>query len=239
MLSPPNTPTTTKTPQLEPSWLAVMGDVFERPQMQALRTFLAEEKRQHTVYPPGHEIFAAFAATPFEDVRVVILGQDPYHGAGQAHGLCFSVLPGVRPPPSLANIFQEIQSDLGIARPDNGYLMPWARQGVLLLNAVLTVRAGQPQSHAGHGWEEFTDRAILELNRRREGIVFALWGSPAQKKAAVVDRSRHLVLTAPHPSPLAAHRGFFGCRHFSQINAHLQRRGHPAINWSLPTLFPR
>lgn len=231
-------PSHPKPPQLEPSWLAVMGDVFDQPYMQALRQFLVEEKQHATVYPPGPEIFSAFWATPFDDVRVVILGQDPYHGEGQAHGLCFSVQPEVRPPPSLQNIFQEIQTDLGIARPDNGYLMPWARQGVLLLNAVLTVRAGQPQSHAGHGWEQFTDRAILELNRRREGIVFALWGSPAQKKAAVVDRSRHLVLSAPHPSPLSAHRGFLGCRHFSQINAHLQRRGQSPINWSLPTMHP-
>ncbi len=229
---------TQKAPQLEPSWLAVMGDVFEQPYMQNLRTFLREEKRQHAVYPPGPDIFNAFWATPFDSVRVVILGQDPYHGDGQAHGLCFSVRPEVRPPPSLVNIFQEIRSDVGIALPDNGNLLPWARQGVLLLNAVLTVRAGQPQSHAGQGWELFTDRAISELNRRREGLVFALWGSPAQRKAQSVDRSRHLVLTAPHPSPLAAHRGFFGCKHFSQINAHLQARGQTPINWSLPSLAP-
>ena len=225
-----------KTPQMEPSWLAVMGDAFAQPYMQNLRAFLREEKRTQTVYPPGADIFNAFWATPFDNVRVVILGQDPYHGPGQAHGLCFSVQPGVKPPPSLVNVFAEIQADLGIARPDNGNLQPWARQGVLLLNAVLTVRAGQPQSHAGQGWEQFTDRAIQELNRRREGLVFALWGSPAQRKAQTVDRSRHLVLTAPHPSPLSAHRGFLGCKHFSQINAHLLARGQAPINWSLPSI---
>ena len=230
--------TAAKPPQLEPSWLAVIGDAFVQPHMRELREFLQVEKRAHTVYPPGHEIFAAFAATPFDAVRVVILGQDPYHGAGQAHGLAFSVRPGVPPPPSLLNIFQEIQQDLGLARPDNGNLLPWARQGVLLLNAVLTVRAGQPLSHAQRGWETFTDRAIAELNRRREGLVFALWGAPAQRKAASVDRSRHLVLTAPHPSPLSAYRGFFGCRHFSRINEHLQARGEPPINWALPSDLP-
>ncbi len=232
------TQTAQKTPQLEPSWLAVMGDAFEQPYMQKLRAFLLEEKRGQTVYPPGADIFNAFWATPFDDVRVVILGQDPYHGAGQAHGLCFSVRPDVRPPPSLVNIFQEIRTDVGVPLPDNGNLLPWAKQGVLLLNSVLTVRAGQPQSHAGQGWEQFTDRAISELNRRREGLVFALWGSPAQKKAQSVDRSRHLVLTAPHPSPLAAHRGFFGCKHFSQINAHLVSRGQAPINWALPSIVP-
>ncbi len=231
-------PTTHKPPQLEPSWLAVMGDTFEQPYMQNLRAFLREEKRSQVVYPPGPDIFNAFWATPFDAVRVVILGQDPYHGAGQAHGLCFSVQPGVPPPPSLVNVFKEIQADTGIALPDNGNLMPWARQGVLLLNAVLTVRAGQPQSHANQGWEQFTDRAIAELNRRRDGLVFALWGTPAQRKAQSVDRSRHLVLTASHPSPLAAYRGFFGSKHFSQINAHLLARGGTPINWSLPSLLP-
>ena len=230
-----------KPPQLEPSWLAVMGDAFAQPYMLNLKAFLQEEKRTHTVYPRGSDIFNAFWATPFDAVRVVILGQDPYHGAGQAHGLCFSVADGVRPPPSLVNIFTEIESDLGILRPDRrgtptGNLLPWARQGVLLLNAVLTVREGQPQSHAGQGWELLTDRVIQELNRRREGLVFALWGAPAQRKAQAVDRSRHLVLTAPHPSPLSAHRGFHGCKHFSQINAHLIARGQAPINWSLPSL---
>ncbi|MBI5610077.1 MAG: uracil-DNA glycosylase [Deltaproteobacteria bacterium] len=223
-----------RSPNLEPSWMAVMGDVFDEEYMRELRAFLVEEKQKYTVYPPGKDIFNAFWYTPFDQVRVVILGQDPYHGPGQAHGLCFSVQPHVPPPPSLQNIFKEIHDDLGIGIPDHGYLVHWARQGVLLLNAVLTVRAGSPQSHAGQGWEAFTDRAIAELNRRRSDLVFALWGSPAQKKAAAVDRSRHLVLTAPHPSPLSAHRGFLGCRHFSQINRWLTEHGQPPIDWGLP-----
>lgn len=227
---------TQRTPDLEPGWLAVLGDVFEQPFMHQLRQFLVEEKRQHTVYPPGKDIFAAFRHTPFQQVRVVILGQDPYHGPGQAHGLCFSVRPGVPPPPSLQNIFAEIQSDLGIVRPRHGYLTHWADQGVLLLNTVLTVRAGQAGSHQGRGWEVFTDRVIHELNRRQEGLVFLLWGSPAQRKAAGVDRNRHLVLTAPHPSPLSAHRGFLGCKHFSQTNAWLAARGQQIIDWGLPPL---
>ncbi len=229
--------TDTRVPNLHPSWLAVLGDAFEQPHMRELRAFLVEEKRHHPVFPPGADIFNAFAATPFDQVRVVVLGQDPYHREGQAHGLSFSVRPGVPIPPSLQNILKEIRADLGLtAPPTHGCLLHWARQGVLLLNAVLTVRAGQPQSHAGQGWESFTDRAILELNRRREGLVFALWGTPAQRKAAMVDRSRHLVLAAPHPSPLSAHRGFLGCRHFSRINEHLTARGEAPIDWSLPPL---
>ena len=225
-----------RTPQLEPSWLAVLGDAFEQPYMQQLRAFLVEEKKNFTVYPPGADIFNAMWNTPFESVRVVILGQDPYHGPGQAHGMCFSVRQGIHPPPSLQNVFKEIERDLKIPHPNHGCLTSWARQGVLLLNAVLTVRAGQPQSHAGKGWEQFTDRAIAELNRRHEGLVFALWGNAAQKKAAMVDRSRHLVLTAPHPSPLSAYQGFIGCGHFSRINEHLQRRGTAPIQWSLPPM---
>lgn len=225
---------TPRTPQLEPSWLAVLGDAFDQPYMQQLRTFLVEDKKHFTIYPPGKDIFNAFSYTPFESVRVVILGQDPYHGAGQAHGLCFSVRPGVPTPPSLQNIFKEIERDLKAPRADHGCLTAWARQGVLLLNAVLTVRAGQPQSHAGKGWELFTDRVIAELNRRHDGLVFALWGAAAQRKAAMVDRSRHMVLTAPHPSPMSAHTGFLGCGHFSRINEHLLRRGTPPIQWALP-----
>lgn len=219
---------------LEPGWMAVMGDIFHEPFMRDLRAFLVEEKQRSAVYPPGKDIFAAFWATPFDQVRVVILGQDPYHGPGQAHGLSFSVPQGVSIPPSLQNIFQEIHTDLGLGVPDHGNLMHWARQGVLLLNATLTVRAGSPGSHTGQGWEVFTDRAIAELNRRHEGLVFLLWGSNAQRKGAIVDRSRHLVLTAPHPSPLSAYRGFLGCRHFSQTNQWLQRHAQPAIDWGLP-----
>ena len=203
--------------------------------MQALAAFLRAEKQagKH-LYPPGSEIFNAFAHTPFAAVRVVILGQDPYHGAGQAHGLCFSVRPRVRVPPSLDNIFREIQRDLGIARPDHGCLVAWADRGVLLLNSVLTVEDGRPASHQGKGWEGFTDAAIDALNREREGLVFLLWGAYAQRKGALIDSQRHCVLKAVHPSPLSAHRGFIGCGHFSAANRYLQAHGQAPMDWSLP-----
>lgn len=221
--------------QLEPSWKARVGDWLLRPEMQELSGFLRQRKAAGArVFPPGPQIFAAFDATPFEQVKVVILGQDPYHGEGQAHGLCFSVLPGVPVPPSLLNIYKEIQDDLGIARPDHGYLMPWARQGVLLLNAVLAVERGRAGAHQNKGWEGFTDHVVETLNREREGVVFLLWGSYAQSKGKVIDQARHRVLKAPHPSPLSAHRGFLGCQHFSKTNEHLQRRGVSPIDWSLP-----
>ncbi|MDE2308197.1 MAG: uracil-DNA glycosylase [Xanthomonadaceae bacterium] len=221
--------------RLEPSWKARLADYLLSPPMQALGAFLRAEKQEgKRIYPPGPEIFAAFGHTPFDAVRVVILGQDPYHGPGQAHGLCFSVRPGVPAPPSLANIFKEIRRDLGIAPPDHGCLTPWADRGVLLLNAVLTVEAGQPGSHQGKGWEGFTDLAIETLNREREGLVFLLWGSYAQRKGQLIDGRRHCVLTSVHPSPLSAHRGFIGCGHFSAANAWLQARGQPPIDWSLP-----
>lgn len=221
--------------RLEPSWKARLGHWFARSEMRALGAFLRAEKRAgKTIYPPGPQIFAAFDATPFEAVKVVILGQDPYHGPGQAHGLCFSVPPGVPPPPSLENIFKEIQRDLGIPRPDHGCLTPWARRGVLLLNAVLTVERGQAGSHQGKGWEGFTDAAIDCLNREREGLVFMLWGSYAQAKGRLIDTRRHLVLKAPHPSPLSAHRGFLGCGHFSRANSYLREHGQTPIDWSLP-----
>lgn len=223
-----------KTPKLPESWLEVLGDEFSTPHMQALRAFLVDEQRQHPVFPPNRDIFNAFWLTPFDAVRVVILGQDPYHGPGQAHGLCFSVRRGVPPPPSLQNIFREINDEIGIPRPTHGELTHWAEQGVLLLNTVLTVRARSANSHRGQGWEQFTDRVISELDARRDGLVFVLWGSPARQKAARVDRDKHLVLTSPHPSPLSAHRGFFGCGHFAQINAHLTARGEAAIDWALP-----
>lgn len=222
--------------KLEPSWKAHLGHWFEREDMQALRQFLIQRKRAGAViYPPGPEIFAAFDHTPFEAVKVVILGQDPYHGPGQAHGLCFSVRPGVPVPPSLQNIFKEIQRDLGVAPPDHGCLTPWAERGVLLLNATLTVERGRAGAHQGRGWEGFTDAAIDALNREREGLVFMLWGSYAQKKGALIDRSRHCVLRAPHPSPLSAHRGFMGCGHFSAANAYLQAHGQAPVDWSLPS----
>jgi uracil-DNA glycosylase len=205
--------------------------------MQALAQFLREEKaRGKCIYPPGAQMFAALDATPFEQVKVVILGQDPYHGPGQAHGLCFSVPPSVDVPPSLVNIFKEIERDLGIARPRNGCLLPWAQQGVLLLNAVLTVEAGQAGSHQGKGWEGFTDHIVETLARERDGLVFLLWGSYAQAKGRIIDARRHCVLRAPHPSPLSAHRGFIGCGHFGAANRWLAGRGLPAIDWSLPEL---
>ena len=221
--------------KLEPSWKARIGDWLLRPEMQELSAFLRQRKAAGArIYPPGPQIFAAFDATPFDDVKVVILGQDPYHGPGQANGLCFSVLPGVPVPPSLVNIYKEIQNDLGIALPDHGCLLPWARQGVLLLNAVLTVEEGRAGAHQGKGWEGFTDHAIETLAREREGLVFLLWGSYAQAKGKVIDTRRHRVLRAPHPSPLSAHRGFLGCGHFSATNQYLAQRGQAPIDWRLP-----
>ena len=221
--------------QLEPSWKQQVGDYLQRPGMQALAQFLREEKaRGKRIYPPGPEIFAALDATPFDQVKVVILGQDPYHGAGQAHGLGFSVAPGVDVPPSLLNIFKEIERDLGLPRPAHGYLMSWARQGVLLLNAVLTVEAAQAGSHQGKGWEGFTDHIVETLNGEREGLVFMLWGSYAQAKGRIIDARRHCVLRAPHPSPLSAHRGFIGCGHFGAANRWLAGRRLAPIDWSLP-----
>ena len=221
--------------QLEPSWKARVGDYLQRDDMQALAAYLRQRKAAGArIYPPGAEIFAAFEATPFDAVKVVVLGQDPYHGPGQAHGLCFSVRPGVDVPPSLLNIYKQLERDTGFVRPDHGYLMDWARRGVLLLNSVLTVEAGQAGSHQGRGWEGFTDHVVDTLNREREGLVFLLWGSYAQKKGAVIDTGRHRVLKAPHPSPLSAHRGFLGCGHFSKANEYLARRGLGAIDWSLP-----
>ncbi len=202
--------------------------------MRALSAFLRSEKHAgKTLYPPGSRIFAALDMTPFDTVKVVILGQDPYHGPGQAHGLCFSVLPGVPVPPSLDNIFKELGSDLGLPRPDHGCLIPWARQGVLLLNAVLTVERGHAGSHQGRGWEEFTDTCVEALNRERENLVFLLWGSYAQKKGRIIDPRRQRVLKAPHPSPLSAHRGFLGCRHFSRTNEYLRQHGQTPIDWRL------
>jgi len=221
--------------KLEASWKARVGDYFERPEMLALSAFLRAELRAgKAIYPPPKRIFAALDATSFEAVKVVILGQDPYHGPSQAHGLCFSVLSGVPAPPSLENIFKEIERDLRIPRPDHGCLIPWARQGVLLLNAVLTVERGLAGSHQGKGWEGFTDAVVDHLNRERENLVFLLWGSYAQAKGRLIDTRRHLVLKAPHPSPLSAHRGFIGCGHFSKANAWLREHGLAEIDWRLP-----
>lgn len=219
--------------QLEPSWLEHLQGEFELDYMQSLRDFLNSQKlAKKTVYPRGKQIFAALDTTPFDRVRVVILGQDPYHGPGQAHGLSFSVPDGVKPPPSLQNIYKEIVSDFGAGTmPQSGNLSSWAEQGVLLLNSVLTVEAHQAGSHQGKGWERFTDKVIEVLSEKREGLVFMLWGSYAQKKGQVIDAQRHLVLKAPHPSPLSAHRGFLGCKHFSQCNQYLSAQGLPTIDW--------
>lgn len=220
--------------QLEPSWKNHLLPEFEKPYMQDLRGFLKKEQQaKKKIYPRGAEFFAAFTHTPFDKVKVVILGQDPYHGPGQAHGLCFSVPEGVAIPPSLQNIFKEIKSDLKIDPPQHGNLTKWADQGVLLLNATLSVEAGRAGSHQNKGWETFTDAVIDCLNRDRKGLVFVLWGSYAQKKGALIDSKKHFVLKGPHPSPLSAHRGFFGCRHFSKINQYLESQGETPIDWRL------
>ena len=221
--------------RLHESWRAPLADTFASPAMVELKAFLTAEKAAgKRIFPKGSLWFRALDLTPLEDVRVVILGQDPYHGEGQAHGLCFSVQPGVRPPPSLVNIYKELHSDLGIAPPATGFLEPWALQGVLLLNAVLTVEQGVANAHKDRGWEGFTDEVVRLVNARADSVVFMLWGAYAQKKAAFVDPERHLVLKAAHPSPLSAHNGFLGCRHFSQANAFLTARGLAPIDWALP-----
>lgn len=223
-----------RTVQLEPGWLSRLEGEFGKEYMVRLRAFLLAEKQAgKVIFPPGPEIFNALNTTPFDRVRVVIFGQDPYHGPGQAHGLCFSVRRGVPIPPSLVNIYKELQEDLGIVPPAHGCLESWARQGVLLLNAVLTVEQHQAGSHHGRGWELFTDRVAEILNAEREHLVFMLWGSPARKKGAGIDRSRHLVLEAPHPSPLSVYRGFAGCRHFSKCNAYMKAQGLPEIDWEI------
>ncbi len=221
--------------KLDPEWLQLLKAEFDEPYMKQLRAFLASEKAAGKVmYPPGALWFNALNHTPFSKVKVVILGQDPYHGPHQAHGLCFSVQEGIQPPPSLINIFTEIKRDLGLEQPSRGDLTAWADQGVLLMNAVLTVEHGKAGSHQGKGWETFTDRVVALLNEQREHLVFLLWGSYAQKKGALIDRKKHLVLTSPHPSPLSAYRGFIGNAHFSKTNDYLKANGLGVINWQLP-----
>jgi uracil-DNA glycosylase len=217
--------------KLESSWKSRLMPEFEKPYFQKLIAFVKEEYTTHTVYPPGNRIFYAFEACPFDTVKVVLIGQDPYHGAGQAHGLAFSVNEGVTKPPSLINIFKEIKDDLGKPIPKSGNLSRWAEQGVLLLNATLTVQANTPGSHQKKGWEEFTDAAIKALSDEKEGIVFMLWGAYAQKKGVIIDASRHHILKAAHPSPFAADKGFFGCKHFSKANAYLKEQGKQEIDW--------
>jgi uracil-DNA glycosylase len=220
--------------ELPGSWSRVLADELRQPYFQQLRQFVDDERQQNDVYPSAEDMFRAFALTPYERVRVLLLGQDPYHDHGQAHGLCFSVPLGVRPPPSLVNIFRELRDDLGCQIPEHGCLAAWARQGVLLLNTVLTVRVHQPNSHRRRGWERFTDAVIGAVNQKPGPVVFMLWGQPARKKAALIDRDRHAVVQAAHPSPLSAHRGFFGSRPFSAASQALQHRGCAPVDWQLP-----
>lgn len=220
--------------KLPPSWRRVLKDELAKPYFHELQAFLDADRKRHTVYPPAKDVFAAFALTPFDAVRVLLLGQDPYHDDGQAHGLCFSVRPTVKPPPSLANIFKELHADVGCEIPDHGCLVSWARQGVLMLNVVLTVCAHQAHSHRGKGWETFTDAVIRRLNEKADPVVFVLWGKPAQKKAGLIDAERHAIVTAAHPSPLSAGRGFFGSRPFSAVNHALADRSQPTIDWQIP-----
>src|SRR5512140_2551881 len=221
---------------METTWRPVLLSETEKPYWKPLQHFVRDERKKYTVFPPDKDVFAALHLTPYEKVSVLILGQDPYHGDGQAHGLCFSVRPDVAVPPSLVNIYKELHDDLGCTIPNHGNLTHWAEQGVLLLNAVLTVRAHQANSHQGKGWENFTDAVLRAVNAKNSRVVFLLWGSYAQRKAEWIDVSRHTVLKAPHPSPLSATRGFFGCRHFSKTNAALQSAGLAPIDWQLPNV---
>ncbi len=216
---------------LEPSWKAVLSPIFQSDSFLKLAKFVKQEYKQHQVFPPGKQLFSAFWHCPLPNVKVVILGQDPYHGEGQANGLAFSVAPGLPFPPSLLNIFKELKTDLGIPMPPNGDLSRWAAQGVFLLNATLTVRANSAGSHQNQGWEILTDAVIQSISREREGVVFLLWGAYAQKKEELIDSKKHFILKAPHPSPLAAHRGFWGCKHFSKANNYLESTGQTPINW--------
>lgn len=220
-------------PKLEASWLKLLNDVFQTESFAQLKQFLVNEQKEHTVYPPGSFMFRAFNETPVHRVKVVILGQDPYHGPGQAEGLSFSVPPSLPVPPSLKNVYKELHDDLGCSIPSHGHLGQWARQGVLLLNAMLSVRAGAPGSHQNKGWEVFTDEVIRRLSRHQDTLVFLLWGKFAQSKASLIDETKHLILTAPHPSPFSAHTGFFGCRHFSQANEYLEDHGLMPIHWQI------
>lgn len=224
--------------EIPKSWLAAIGDEFDKPYFKRLEEFLDRERESFPdhIYPPEDEVFSALKITPYNRVNVLLLGQDPYFGKGQAHGLCFSVRPGIKPPPSLQNIFKELEDDLGCRIPNNGYLVDWARQGVLMLNTVLTVRAGKPFSHRGKGWEEFTDAVIRKVNEKKSPVVFVLWGGPAKKKIKFIDADRHSIVKGAHPSPLSARNGFFGSRPFSAINDALKAAGKPEIEWQIPDL---
>lgn len=225
--------TTLLEEKLSGAWAENLEAEFTKPYMQSLKTFLDKEIKSYTIYPPAQDTFNAFSYAPLDQVKVVILGQDPYHGPGQAHGLCFSVQDGVNKPPSLLNIFKELKADLDIDIAQSGNLSQWAKQGVFLLNTSLSVRAGQAGSHFNQGWEIFTDKVIEVINQEKENLVFMLWGAPARKKASMIDSSKHLILEAPHPSPLSAHRGFLGCKHFSQTNEYLKSKGLDEINWNI------
>lgn len=221
---------------LPESWHTALSDEFEKPYFTKLKSFLETERANHTIFPPEDDVFSAFSLTPYDEVRVFLLGQDPYHDDNQAHGLCFSVRPGIKPPPSLVNMYKELKEDLGHSIPNHGYLVPWAKQGMLMLNAVLTVRAHSPNSHKDQGWEQFTDAVIRKVNDKKEPVVFVLWGGYAQKKAKLIDASRHKVIQTAHPSPLSARNGFFGSKPYSKINELLREAGHPEINWKLENL---
>jgi uracil-DNA glycosylase len=222
--------------QLPGDWSSILSSEVEKPYFHNLVEFLAKERETQTIFPPEEDVFSALKLTPYAEVNVLLLGQDPYHDDRQAHGLCFSVRPGVTPPPSLVNIFKELREDLGCAIPNNGYLIPWSEQGILMLNAVLTVRAHLPNSHKGKGWEVFTDAIISKVNQKTTSVVFVLWGGYAQKKAALIDATRHTIIQSAHPSPLSARNGFFGSRPYSKINAALQKTGKPPIQWQIPNI---
>jgi len=224
---------TTINPQIKESWKVILSDEFDKDYFLKLKQFLLDEKKKHAIYPNEKDIFNAFNCTPFAKIKVVILGQDPYHGNRQAHGLSFSVPKGIKPPPSLKNIFKELHADLNFEIPNHGDLTPWAQQGVLLLNATLTVREKQAASHQKKGWEQFTNRVIKEISEKKEGVVFLLWGRFAQDKGVLIDSTKHHILTAPHPSPFSAHSGFFGCKHFSKTNYLLLQQNQDPINWQI------
>lgn len=223
-------------PKISSSWQAVLTEEFNKPYFGKLQAFLEEERLFDTIYPPDKDVFSAFELTPYEKVNVLLLGQDPYHDQNQAHGLCFSVKPGIKPPPSLVNIFKEVNADIGFDLPNNGYLVTWAKQGMLMLNAVLTVKAHIPNSHKNKGWETFTDAVISQVNQKTDPVVFVLWGGYAKKKLKLIDTNRHIVIQSAHPSPLSAHNGFFGSKPFSAINSALRSCGKPEIDWQIPDL---
>ena len=222
--------------ELPDSWQAVLADEFQKPYFKQLEAFVDQERQTQTIFPPEQDVFNAFVYAPYEKVNVLLLGQDPYHDNNQAHGLCFSVRPGIKPPPSLANMYTELKNDVGFRVPNHGYLVPWAEQGILMMNTVLTVRAHLPNSHKGKGWETFTDEVIRKVSAKQEQVIFILWGAPAQKKISLIDTSRHKIIQSAHPSPLSARTGFFGSKPFSKTNEYLRAAGKPEINWQLPNI---